>query len=655
MRAHFIALDLVETRNTTYRNLLLEIWNEICPYRPAYAQLLSNRVRWILDNQKLSRAALECIKTACYPTITTQEVTGPPEESRRKSSIGIRRSGLFLKTPEEDTLQRSFTGNLMRFSGVAAERRPRIPRLRFSRTTRDMVMKVNSILPEHLANVETLEELVDIVYAGAVTVSEALGQRTDHQQNTPRSPTVPPWKLRLEQKITAIRKKIGVVHTYLHSATPNVKVIKAVKKIASESRIKCKDPHFKERITVVSDHLKQKIKALGNRIRRYNERTKRYKNNNLFYKDQKQFFRTLEAGDKGEIGHLEPDKAHSFWTEVWSRESTHDDNAYWIEEAQQEIPIQPMDEINLRQSDIPEILRGSNNWASPGPDKLHNYWWKYFNNVHEKLALLLQNAINNPTLLPGFLTQGVTYLIPKDGDKKDPKNYRPITCLSSVYKILTGVLTKYISRHIREHNLMTKEQGGCREKTKGCKELLVIDHIVTKQARKKLRNISVAWVDYKKAFDSVPHTWLLKFLEMHGTAGKVIELLGHLMKNWRTSLFVRSGDVLVEAEQIKINRGIFQGDTLSPIWFCLALNPLSIILNNTNYGYVINKNRQVTISHRLYMDDLKLYGANSEQLRRMLEIVSAFSESIGMEMGLKNVPCSMSGGEKSRILRREYP
>ncbi|XP_044760203.1 uncharacterized protein LOC123317662 [Coccinella septempunctata] len=388
-------------------------------------------------------------------------------------------------------------------------------------------------------------------------------------------------------------------------------------------------------------------KALGNRIRRYNERTKRYKNNNLFYKDQKQFFRTLEAGDEGEIGHLEPDKAHSFWTEVWSRESTHDDNAYWIEEAQQEIPIQPMDEINLRQSDIPEILRGSNNWASPGPDKLHNYWWKYFNNVHEKLALLLQNAINNPTLLPGFLTQGVTYLIPKDGDKKDPKNYRPITCLSSVYKILTGVLTKYISRHIREHNLMTEEQGGCREKTKGCKELLVIDHIVTKQARKKLRNISVAWVDYKKAFDSVPHTWLLKVLEMHGIAGKVIELLGHLMKNWRTSLFVRSGDVLAETEQIKINRGIFQGDTLSPIWFCLALNPLSIILNNTNYGYVINKNRQVTISHRLYMDDLKLYGANSEQLRRMLEIVSAFSESVGMEMGVEK--CAVLDVRRGKI------
>ncbi|XP_044759165.1 uncharacterized protein LOC123316918 [Coccinella septempunctata] len=651
MRAHFIAMDLVETRNTTYRSLLMDIWKDICPDRPVYAQLLSNRVRWILDNQKLSRAELEYIKNGCYPGIIQQEDSGSSQATRARSSIGIRKSGLYVREREPNAVESSFVGNLVRFSGGAADRRPKIPRLKYSRSAYDLVREVNSILSRYSTDVSTFGELVDMVYAGAVTVCESLGQRIGCHQSAPRAPSTPPWKLRLEQKITAMRKKIGVIHTYLNSASPTSKVIKSVRRVASESRIKRRDPSFKEKLAIVSDHLKQKIKALGNRIRRYNERVKRYRNNNLYYRNRRRFFRSLDGDDKTETDCLEPKAAHEFWSSVWSRESAHDEKAYWIEEVRQRIPRESMDAIMIQPSDIGEVLKRSNNWAAPGSDKLHNYWWKYFNSVQDKLALLLQEALNNPASVPGFFTQGITYLIPKDGDRKDPKNYRPITCLSSVYKILTGVLTKYINGHIRKHHLMTEEQGGCRERSKGCKELLVIDHVVTKQARKKLRNISVAWVDYKKAFDSVPHTWLLKVLEMHGVSPGVIELLRHLMKTWRTTLFVRSGDSLIESGQIKIARGIFQGDTLSPIWFCLALNPLSIMLKNTKYGYVINKSRQIAISHRLFMDDLKLYGANSDQLRRMLELVAAFSESIGMEMGVEK--CAVLDVRRGRIENAE--
>lgn len=169
----------------------------------------------------------------------------------------------------------------------------------------------------------------------------------------------------------------------------------------------------------------------------------------------------------------------------------YDEGAYWIEEAQSRIPGEIMDDNGVQRSDVSDVLRHCGNWASPGPDKLHNYWWKYFTSVHEKLALL-QEALNNPSTVPEFFTMGITYLIPKSENSEGPGDYRPITCLPSVYKIFTGVLAKYINRHLKEHNMMAEEQGGCRMKTKGCKELLVIDNIITKQARKKLRNISVA-------------------------------------------------------------------------------------------------------------------------------------------------------------------
>ena len=73
------------------------------------------------------------------------------------------------------------------------------------------------------------------------------------------------------------------------------------------------------------------------------------------------------------------------------------------------------------------------------------------------------------------------------------------------------------------------------------------------------------------------------------------------------------------------------GDSLSPILFCVALIPLSKLLNNTGYGYKTYDN---TINHLFYINDLKLFVKNDQQLQRLLNIVKQFSADIRMEFGL---------------------
>ena len=85
--------------------------------------------------------------------------------------------------------------------------------------------------------------------------------------------------------------------------------------------------------------------------------------------------------------------------------------------------------------------------------------------------------------------------------------------------------------------------------------------------------------------------------------------------------------------------GYFQGDSLSPLLFCMALNPQSKKLNRTGYGYRISTGygetvKRQLISHLLYMDDLKLYGRNSDQLDGLLHTVRTFSDDIQMKFGL---------------------
>ena len=78
---------------------------------------------------------------------------------------------------------------------------------------------------------------------------------------------------------------------------------------------------------------------------------------------------------------------------------------------------------------------------------------------------------------------------------------------------------------------------------------------------------------------------------------------------------------------INIKGGIFQGDSLSPLLFVLALMPLSIVLRNINKGYAVHKDLQ-KVNHLLYLDDIKLYAKSRPELESLLHSVEIFSTDI---------------------------
>ena len=85
----------------------------------------------------------------------------------------------------------------------------------------------------------------------------------------------------------------------------------------------------------------------------------------------------------------------------------------------------------------------------------------------------------------------------------------------------------------------------------------------------------------------------------------------------------------MRSRQIYTNWGIFQGDSLSPLLFCIALTLLRQLLKkNTGYGYKIENTQY---SHLLYMYDIKLYASNDSQLEGLLHTVKQFSDDINMK------------------------
>ncbi|CAK1584079.1 unnamed protein product [Parnassius mnemosyne] len=163
-----------------------------------------------------------------------------------------------------------------------------------------------------------------------------------------------------------------------------------------------------------------------------------------------------------------------------------------------------MDPVIITPDDVAGAVRRVPNWKSPGLDGLHHYWLKGFVVYHAVLARQFQEALDQKSL-PSFFTTGITHLVPKDQDTTDASKYRPITCLPTIYKTLTSNLSARITRHLSSNQVMLRAQNGCKCGGRGTKEPLLIDAVIGKVVKRNRRNLSAAWIDYKKAFDSVPH------------------------------------------------------------------------------------------------------------------------------------------------------
>ena len=314
----------------------------------------------------------------------------------------------------------------------------------------------------------------------------------------------------------------------------------------------------------------------------------------------------------------------------WDQPGEHNRQAEWFADVKDELKNVQQEGFQIDVKKVKKQLRKVPNWKAPGPDQVHGYWLKNFSSLHERIAQQLQECLVRVNV-PTWMTEARTVLIMKDIKKGNvASNYRPITCLPMMYKLLTGIIAEDLYSHIEDQQLFPDEQKGCKKRSRGTKHQLIIDNTVLKDCKNRKTNLAMAWIDYKKAYDMVSHSWIMEFLDMIGAADAVKCLLGESMKTWITNLTANDECL----GKVNIRRGIFQGDSLSPLLFVLALFPLSMILRNVSAGYEMKKDG-CRINHLLFMDDLKLFAKNEKEIDSLVQTVRIFSDDIGMKFGLE--------------------
>ena len=483
---------------------------------------------------------------------------------------------------------------------------------------------INKLIPQLIEDSgNNLETINTLTYSAAHIVTEKCGIKVKKRTSTPNIHKKPAWIERINRQMNQLRADISFLVEASKGKTNKTK---------KRKNIIAKHNLYKKTIEAQIETLKQRIQLKAKRLARYKKRSAFYRQNKLFQENTKKFYRELGKNTITVDDPPSQQQTEEFWKNIWSNPKEFNSDAEWIkdqEEANANINQQEWQDITLEE--LQTALAKSQKWKSPGLDMIPNFWLNSFTNTHDALVNAYSDIMNNPENAPQWFSQGITYLLAKTEETNNPKNYRPITCLTTMYKLLTSIITNRMYEFLDINNIFPDEQKGCKRGSYGCKDQLLIDKMILENCKNNRRNLSTAWIDYKKAFDSVPHEWIIKALEMYKVSPTIVKFLKESMNAWSTTLVLNHSQGTNTFPDIDIACGIFQGDSLSPLLFCLALFPLSTQLNNAQRGYKVHDQ---TISHLIYMDDLKLFAKNDSDLEDLLKIVKDFSSDIGMEFGL---------------------
>ena len=161
-------------------------------------------------------------------------------------------------------------------------------------------------------------------------------------------------------------------------------------------------------------------------------------------------------------------------------------------------------------------------------------------------------------------------------------------------------------------------------------------------SKNRRKNLAMAWIDYKKAYDMVPQSWIINCLKMYQISHETINFIEkkhEKLESWINSRRKKLG-------RNKDTRGIFQGDALSPLLFIITVMSLNHILRKCTAGYKLNRSQE-KINRLMYMDDMKLFAKNEKELETLIHTIRIYRQDIGMEFGIeKCVLLVMKSGKR---------
>ena len=259
----------------------------------------------------------------------------------------------------------------------------------------------------------------------------------------------------------------------------------------------------------------------------------------------------------------------------------------------------------FKEEEITNAVWACGSDKSPGPDGLNFCFIKHFWKVLKPEFLRFFSEFHVNAVIPKGLNSSFIALIPKIKDPQLITDFRPISLIGCVYKVIAKVLANRLSK-VMNHPI--DERQSAFVKGRQLLHAVLIANEVVEEARRGKRPCLLFKADFEKSYDSVSWHFLFYMMRRMGFQEKWIGWIKECLSSASISILVNGSPT----DEFKPQRGLRQGDPLAPFLFNLVAEGLTgmmreAVSKNLYHSFLVGK-KKIPVNMLQFADDTIFFG-----------------------------------------------
>lgn len=314
-----------------------------------------------------------------------------------------------------------------------------------------------------------------------------------------------------------------------------------------------------------------------------------------------------------------------------------DPDSNWRQDMGETSKISEAESVNLErefdENELKEALWNCGKNKSPGPDGFTADFFRNFWDVVKKDLLEAFNEFARKPKIPKCVNSAFITLIPKVNNPNGVQDFRPISLISSVYKMLSKMLANRLKKVLPK--IIDKNQSAFVKDRQILDGPLVVNEVID-WAKAKKKALLIFKTDIAKAYDTVSWEYLNSMMIQKGFGEKWRKWVFECLKSGSSSVLVNASPTT----EFSLSRGLRQGDPMSPFLFTLIMewlnNAINKAANNGGYRGIEVGSNKILLTHLFFADDAIFFGEWSvENILNLIRILYCFQKTAGLKVNFE--------------------
>ncbi|KAF1324800.1 Rxlr effector protein, partial [Globisporangium splendens] len=286
----------------------------------------------------------------------------------------------------------------------------------------------------------------------------------------------------------------------------------------------------------------------------------------------------------------------------------------------------------ITEKEVREAIAALHRHKAGGVDSLNNDFYKDCEGVMVDVLVREFNNIQRGATMPRSFGQGIVIPLRKKGDSPNPLDYRPITLLTTTYKLFAKVLATRL-QDILLWIIGEAQQGFVRDRLME-NAILIMQAALDKAYHNNGEGLDdapgIAMLDFMKAYDTLDRDFLYLVLSKFGFGRQFVDLVRRMHSD-TTAQYLVNGEVSREWE---VKSGIRQGCPLAPLLFIVAAEILALAVQQDPHleGFRVTRSGAEPHLISTFVDDSAVFLKQGKQLPRLMQLLSEFGQQSGLHV-----------------------